>query len=314
MYTPDGTEVRLGDISPAAGRLYLFYCRWRDHKTGYSRKGYDVAVVELKLSRATAYRAQRQLLDEDMILESEGRIGLRGGSFEPYDQTQAARRVWATPRAELPGERSLNFETDSENRLKIETENLNAETVCLKIETGAYKERARDYPSHSPSDLHHTPPTPSHAESDGSPPRGGGVCVLFRSRCSPEQIAAYARAFGLGLGWQKQARKTGVDDDWIEEFDRDPEGFIVAHAVRPPTPPAAMEARIAGGGDAGLRELTPVELEELAESVESLVEVQGREASAVITELRVTEADRERLRGRFGVDDGQVARVARAPP
>jgi hypothetical protein len=57
-YVPDDAIQLLNDLSPAAVQLYLFFCRWRDHQTGYSRKNFDTACKELEVSRSTSYRAR----------------------------------------------------------------------------------------------------------------------------------------------------------------------------------------------------------------------------------------------------------------
>jgi hypothetical protein len=179
MYTPDGTEVTLAKVSPAAGRMYLYYCRWRDHETGYSRKGFEHARADLKLTRATAYRAHRELLGGDFICETrDGVIGLRGGSFKPMDKTEAATKVWATSREILPEQGSLKIETEAPPSLKIETESLKIETNSLKNETGPYKDRARESSSTSSSSspATHTPPTPS-LSPEGAEAAEAGVCV-----------------------------------------------------------------------------------------------------------------------------------------
>lgn len=179
MFTPDGTEDRIVNVSRAAARMYLYHCRWRDHETGYSRKGFEHARADLKMTRATAYRAHKELLDKDWIGETrDGQVGLRGGSFKPVDKTERARLVWSRPREKAPETGSLKFETEGDSGLKTETENLKNETNRLKNETGPYKERARgsSSTSSSSSPATHTPPTPSL--SGGEAALAARVCVV----------------------------------------------------------------------------------------------------------------------------------------
>lgn len=226
MYAPDGTEVKLGSMSRSAGQLYLFYCRWRDHETGYSRKGFDRAVAEIPLPTSTAYRAQKELLDKDMISETrDGRIGLRGGSFKSYDKTEDARRVWATARRTQSGKRSLIPENQPESALKNETEIPIPESDFLTNENSHNKERARGLPSNSPSvSPSHTPPTPSYVQD--APPRGGGVCVpIAKSRHRREDCVAWAEDRKAKGGRINEASAVGharwmdaLEDDEIDKF------------------------------------------------------------------------------------------------
>ncbi len=78
-------------------------------------------------------------------------------------------------------------------------------------------------------------------------------------------------------------------------------------------PPAAViEAPAHRGGDTLLRDLALDEFEDLAEAVATTVEVHHRDAEAVIAELPMTDADRERMRGRFSVSGQEVAKRAGA--
>lgn len=178
MYTPDGVEVKLAKVSRTAARVYLFHCRWRDHHTGYSRKGFEHARADLGLTRPTAYRAHKELLSHDFIAETrDGQIALRGGSFAPVDKTEAARAAWSRPREKQPENDSLKFETAAPESLKNETEILKTETESLKFETAHNKERARGSSSTSSSNpATHTPPTPS-LSSGGPAEAAPGVCV-----------------------------------------------------------------------------------------------------------------------------------------
>lgn len=224
MYTPDGVEVKLEKVSKTAARVYLYYCKWRDHTTGYSRKGFEHARADLKLTRATAYRAHRELIDHDFISETSGGcVGLRGGSFKPVDKTAAATLVWSKPRPERHENGSLIFETEGGSSLKNETENLNLETNSLKFETEHIEERARGFSSTSSSNTQQHTHTPQPARE--APPDGGGVCVSM-PRHSKEILRRYAAAHSdrrgepLGEGWVTEAFRSGEWDDavglWLE--------------------------------------------------------------------------------------------------
>lgn len=189
-YVPDDAIKLLNEISPTAGRLYLFFCRWRDHDTGYSRKSFDTACSELEYSRATSYRVRRELLDGNwIIIGDNGRVGLRGGDFSCVDRSGEARRVWEGDKGSRQASEacSLNSETDyahclnSETEsLNLETANLNPETKSLNSETEHIKDRAR-VSSSKPSSVPSNTPTPAR----GSRPAASrvsadvdGVCEL----------------------------------------------------------------------------------------------------------------------------------------
>jgi hypothetical protein len=277
MYAPDGTEAKLGKMSRSAGQLYLFYCRWRDHSTGYSRKGFDRAVAELELALSTAYRAQKELLDKDMILEtSDGRIGLRGGSFAPYDKTKAARCVWATPRAELRGARFLNFENEPESVLKNESEILIPEKDFLKNENSHNKERARgssinlsiSSPSHT-----HTPQPPHAREADA------GVCV---SELKFEDYRDFARStptFTKPDAWAMRHFPLRDADLLVSEWK---ERRALVLEGRPPVEQKQTPFHVA------------------AQAVHSVSQVEGSNVAGFIAQMRdVSEETREKLIERF---------------
>jgi hypothetical protein len=305
MYVPDEAGPRLATISPTSIRLYLYFCQWRDHATGYSRKGFARAVEELGLSRASGYRAHKDLLEGDWIYETtDGRIGLRGGSFAPFDKTEEARRVWSTPQAELPGAGRLNFETDAETRLNSETVSLNSETNRLNFETDAYMDRARVFPSNSPSDFpSHTPPTPSLTPSRGAPPDGGGVCVsIAKSRYEFEDVRAWAeaqKAGGARIDPYAVARSRWLDgtaDADVGKFLSERESVRAGHV---PVEDKRTPFHVA------------------AQAVNSVAQVPGYDIAGYIAQMRdVDEATRERLRETFlrKPSSGDVAARAHAPP
>lgn len=244
MFVPDDADKRsFKELSPAAGALYRFYCQWRDHKTGYCRKKFEDGRADREMTRATAYRAHKELLDGFWILETaEGRIGLGGGDFSPVDQTSEARRVWTflrdrkaeDERVKNGGKASLKIETlpadESQNQdgnLNFETENLKNETENLKIETAHIKDRAR-VSSSSSSILSST-----HTPQQGPPP--AGVCVCERP--SLERLERYAAnqrdhvGRTLGVGWIKTARRAEGEEladlvARLERWEREQDGTL----------------------------------------------------------------------------------------
>jgi hypothetical protein len=322
-YVPDEMMRRKRNVSRSAWDVYEALCAFADSDTGVVESchfNYPKLVEMSGVKLGTARNAMMELRKKGWRWEDDaGRIHLAGIFVIEAKRLAEERRV-ARAKARKA---SLTGETVS---LGNDAPSLASDAVSPRSDARIDKERARgstnpNQPSTNPKTNTHTL-TPSHATGGVSPPDGGGVCVLFRSRCSPEQIARYARAFGLGLGWEKTARKTGADDDWIEAFDRDPEGFVAAHSKRSTNaggsdersirPLAAAVGAYNGGSDEVLRDLGPAEFEELAEAVATTVEVHRRDAEAVIAELRVTEADRERMRGRFGVSGQEVVKRAGA--
>jgi hypothetical protein len=303
MYAPDEGIARLDELSPKAAKLWLFFCTWRDHKTGYSRKGFDRAFEELKITRATAYRVHRELLDGDWVSETpDGRVGLRGGSFAPYDKTEEARRVWATPRGELPGERSLIFETGAENSLNSETENLSSETNRLKNETEHIEERARGSSiTLSINPPSHTPPTPSLANGGGAPPDGGGVCVpMARSRFRKEQCVEWAR--------QRKAEGGRIDDPYAVGRARWLDGTAddeIAEFI-------ARRELVQEGRRPVEQQLMPYHV--AAQMVNSVKQGGGDMAAFITNELlNVTPADKAKLRRTF-LKAKEPEQRAHAPP
>ena len=182
-YVPDDAIKRLDEISPTAGRLYLFLCQWRDHETGYSRKSFDTACAELEFSRATSYRVRRELLDGDWItLNDNGRVGLRGGDFSCMDKSGEARHIWEGDKdsPKTPSTSSLNSETAPTHGLNPETDSLNLETVNLNSETEHIKDRAR-VSSSKPSSIPSSTPTPARGSRPAAsrvPAGVDGVCEL----------------------------------------------------------------------------------------------------------------------------------------
>ena len=230
-YVPDDAIQRLNDISPAAGRLYLFFCRWRDHETGYSRKNFDTACKELGVSRPTYYRLRAELLRDKMgrswvTLDGKGRVGLLVGDFSCVDKTPAATSVWkggdgltqphGGPR--LKAETSVRL--DAENETKI----LKPETVRLKAETGHIEDHARDSSSRLSSNLSTTPlRRPGPAEAVGGADVVDGVSEQDYFDFAHSQDSFYApdswarKHWKLRdsddrvLGWKRSRAAAGVE-------------------------------------------------------------------------------------------------------
>jgi hypothetical protein len=242
MFVPDDADLRsFKELSPTAGALYRFYCRWRDHETGYSWKKFEHAREALALTRATAYRSQKELLDGFWIFETgEGRVGLGGGSFAPVDKTEQATRVWMLLRDQLAeskrlengGKASLKIETapieESQNRdsnLNFETENPKIETNRLKIETAPYIDRARVSSSSSSilSSTHTHSSTAQPAAREGPAEERVCVCRLPHGSefCDGVRLA-YARnqpEIINPTGYAQSAPvRAGRDDQLIREW------------------------------------------------------------------------------------------------
>jgi hypothetical protein len=144
-FVPDKAGKRaLKDLALTSFVLYLYYCQWRDHETGLSRRSFEKAWHDLELHRATAYRAQKELLDKHWIhVTPDGQIRPIMGSFAPVN------------RVSDPGGKAPLSDRDSQDQ-----------KVSLKIETGAENEsQKRDFLSqkrdsinkrniqHSPAEL-----------------------------------------------------------------------------------------------------------------------------------------------------------------
>ena len=149
-YVPDEAIQLLNDLSPTAGQLYLFFCRWRDHGTGYSRKKFDTACAEHGVSKATFYRVRGELLRDKtgrswVTLDDMGRVGLLVGDFSCVDKTPAATSVWkgGERRHQPPNVLSLKPETVARHDAEDETKVLKPDTPSLKAETGRIEDRAR---------------------------------------------------------------------------------------------------------------------------------------------------------------------------
>ncbi len=206
-YVPDKAVDHEDDVSPAAGRLFRYYCKWRDHLTRLSRKGFARAVEELKLPRATAYRAQKQLIDEHWIrLTADGYVMPVMGSFKPVDKLCDDHwREWQAGGLKGQKKPCLKNETGAFACLKNETKNLNRETdnlknetKNLKNETGSHNDRARaSSRSSSPSSSRSSSPPHTH-DLESQPARAsadegeGGVCVCSTPHgskiCDAERI------------------------------------------------------------------------------------------------------------------------------
>lgn len=321
MYVPDEARPRLRHLSSTAIELYLYHCQWRDHKTGYSRKSRERAASELGLSRTTAYRAYKKLFEEDFLSETaDGRIGLRGGSFEPYDKSGDARAVWSAPplkaAPKVPENGRLNFEpegcgnpcgnlnfetedcfkSETDSCFNIETENSNIETNCFNIETAHIKDRARGLsinPSinlsiSAPSDTHTLESQPAREEAPAA-----RVCVLAYNRLTrhaDEAVEAYALANGLGRGWMTEARRTG-------EWDGDVDKFL---AEQKP-----LEAVAESGGADGL-----MSFREAAQHVYSFIQA-GHDPLKAIGYVKVSEKTHAQLVERFcNSPPGQTSQAA----
>lgn len=229
MYVPDRAYDHEDDISPAAGRLYRYFCKWRDHETRLSRKGFERARADLadSLARATAYRAYKELLDRRWIKEMpDGRVMPLFGSFACVNKLGDAEwREWLRGRypAKTQGKTaSLKIETGQISSLNFETENLTSETESLKIETAHIKDRARGSSSNSSSitssktHTHDLESQPARARAEVPP----GVCVS--SEFSKADVKRYGRnqTPPLGKGWVTKALRTGEWDDDIRDWLR----------------------------------------------------------------------------------------------
>lgn len=161
-YAPDDAIPRLGELSASAIQLYLFHCRWRDHTDKVSRATLAQAMQELKMKRATAYRADLELRKKGFTREVEsGALVLLVGDFSRMDEWAARRRKKKlAEEARKRQETGLNAEAGS---LNFETKNLNSEARNLKNETAINKDRSSpsiqpSYPADHPAP---TPPTPA---------------------------------------------------------------------------------------------------------------------------------------------------------
>jgi len=259
MFVPDEARVRAARVLTfPAFMLYTFYCQWRDHRTGYSSKGLKAALKEGMFSRAALYKAHSALLANDFICETEeGRVGLRGGSFEYFDKTPAAAAVWSAPALHVPPiveppaenlalefeapapspmeEICLPPETNSpETSLPPETEILPLETALSPVgekslprETSPYIDPARvlnppSIPSEKLHDTHTPSRAPAHAREEvpaEAKAARAGVCVSTQiSKFGKPELWRYAQGYGLGGGWVTEALRTGRWDYEVEQF------------------------------------------------------------------------------------------------
>ena len=221
LFVPDKAHDHEEDISPAAGRLFRYYCKWRDHESRLSRKGFKRAVEDLKLTRTTAYRAQKDLLDLHWIeLTPDDRVMPVFGSFKPVDKLCDDHwREWQErgfrgqqkpcPKNETGAITCPNVETDSP---KKETKIPKNGTETPKNGIGSPNDRARassisSSPSSSTLPAAHTPDLesqPARARDGADEKRGCAVCKI---EFTLEQLQRYARNESppLGTGWMNNA-------------------------------------------------------------------------------------------------------------
>lgn len=317
MFVPDDAKARrISDkLPPAAWLVYEAHCQRRHNKgrtRGLSFATKEEIATSEGLSLKTVWNATTLLRKKGWIKDEGKAVRLLVGDFLPVDKKHL--QPAPAPPSPSPDRESDDDEIPQSGNSIPDLGNEIPQSGKEIPDTGngAYigSHARSDQPSPAITSTH-TPAEDGRAVQGEDAP-AARVGVSQGTRCANEQIAAYARAFGLGLGWIRTARQTGECDDWIEEFNADPEGFVLRWGVRNAQPPVRADGDSATDGDATMRDLAAHELDELVQGVAAVVEVQGRDPAQVIAELVVTESDRERLRLRL---QGQAVQArAHAPP
>ena len=209
------------ELTPAMWKVYFAHCRFRNHQRGVSRASREKIAAYTGLSSSGVKNATAKLRCKGWILVDDLGVHLLVGDFSPVDKRrptasdEAARRTQSKP---------------PEPQMRRQGPHLRP---------GADIDRARDsdQPKNQPLNQQtHTSPGGGGAGGRGDAPAARAY-VSGPSGCSDSEVAAYAEAYGLGLGWRKTAKRTAEDDEHIRQFAADPEGFMRRHPPRSHAPP-----------------------------------------------------------------------------
>jgi len=183
-----------GEVSPAAFRLFCYYCARRNNESGGWRVKNREAAEALGISRSRVSEARKELRGAGWIAD-EGKDFIRP----------------------LMGFQAVESSTES---VEFSTAPVESSTESVEFSTGDIdKDRARGSTSHLPPTLPPTTPRPRVTPTPQS--ANAGVSVgSSESRFSLEERKAHAAANGLKGGWLTNSRDGRYDEMIADQLAR----------------------------------------------------------------------------------------------
>lgn len=281
---------RRDKLSPAAWDVYVAHCMRRNHREGVSRAGKQKIAEDTGLSLSGVKNAMTELSHKGWARAAPNGVELLVGDFSPVNKSSPRpASSQAAPRPEISTPRPEMRPTEPD-----------PSTSRPEVRRGAYRgSRAwSDQPINQPENQPHTPER--GGEGEGRAEACAGVPDL---------------TFDDYFEFARSRPTIHTPEAWASEHfsRRDRDEVVRRHLADEARKRQAGGQAVAGGGDGAPRDMEPAALDELADSIQAVVEVQGRDAAEMIASLTdISESDRARLLTRFNVRDGPPTKTVKA--
>jgi hypothetical protein len=218
-FIPDEAIERSGEVSPAAFRLYAYYCARRNKATGGWACGDKAAAEYLKVSRSRVCEARNELARAGWITLAEGDFVTPQLGFKPVEISTPPVEI-STPVVEFPT-----------GKVEISTASVEISTALNKV-----------LPAHSTSPTNQATHIPrARKVPDLSPERQADISELHAHYCAlveavpldPNTSRTLNRALGeKGIAYCKKVVDGCALDDWPDRKLNNSVAHIFANGER----------------------------------------------------------------------------------